>query len=554
MKQHSPMDTFVEASPSGPLAASPVLSMTRRARVLLAGVASLALLSKILLALKTYGTNDVYVYDQFSVWSRYLGVSLYRMDSTFNHPPSMIYFLHFLSWVAVATGLPFSFWIRLPSILADTANLWLVWKMVGERSQDRSIFWSLILLACAPTLILISGFHGNTDSVVIFFILLTIYLVERDATYQLERDASAWVAGAAFSLAHCVKVFPLIVAPVILLNLSGRARKIKFCAAAGAVLLAAWSPFIFQDPQAIIGQVFGYRSVYGNWGLSFLARQLPANQHWVQSLDTDFRLGGAYLTLGLVWIVSWRMNWEAVRPRLFSQAGLVFLLFLAVSNGFGVQYLSWLAPWVVELGWAPSAIFYAASGVFLFLVYNFWSQGFPWYLADSLNVGNYPGHFDHAELICWFSVLVALGVAWRKIAITSGWKRLLPFPPLAPEWRIAAGLIAACALYAIVPPQLPTPTPPGDKDESAVRFINADADLELSLRLGNLGRYEDALHAAQEASSLLPDSAEARAAIATAYASMGRWKEARESAEQSLRLDPQVEAARVVLKLAASRR
>jgi tetratricopeptide (TPR) repeat protein len=524
--------------------------MTRRRRIILAGVASLALLIKILLALKTYGTNDVYVYDQFSVWSRYLGVSLYRMDSTFNHPPSMIYVLHFLSWATAAAGVPFSFWIRLPSILADTANLWLVWKMVGEgsgvRSNDRSVFWSLILLACAPTLILISGFHGNTDSVVIFFILLTIYLVEH--------DANIWLAGAAFGLAHCVKVFPLIVAPVILLNLSGRTRKIKFCVAAGAVLVAAWSPFIFQDPQAVIGQVFGYRSVYGNWGLSFLARQLPANKHWAQSLNTDFRLGGAYLALGVVWIVSWRMNWEAVRPRLFCQAGLVFLLFLAVSNGFGVQYLSWLAPWVAELGWAPSAIFYAASGVFLFLVYNFWAQGLPWYLANSLTVGNYPGHFDHAEMICWFSVLVALGVSWRRIGIAAGWKRLLPFPPLAPGWRIAAGLIAACALYAIVPPQLSTPKPPGDKDEGAVRFINADADLELSMRLGKLGRYEDSLHAAQEALALTPDSAEARAAIATAYAEMGRWKEASESAEQSLRLDPGFEAARVVLKLAASKR
>ena len=64
--------------------------MTSRARAAIAGVACAALFIKLLLALKTYGTNDVYVYDQFSVWSRYLGVALYRADPQFNHPPSMI--------------------------------------------------------------------------------------------------------------------------------------------------------------------------------------------------------------------------------------------------------------------------------------------------------------------------------------------------------------------------------------------------------------------------------------------------------------------------------
>lgn len=543
---------------SGPiqqLPANPAVPEDKRiaasARTALAGVAALALLFKILLASKTYGTNDVYVYEEFSVWTRYLGVSLYRLDPQFNHPPSMIYLLHFLSWLAVSTGLPFSFWLRLPGILADAGNVWLVWKLLearvlgGDPSGARSIFWSLILFAGAPTLILISGFHGNTDSVVMCFVLLSIYLVER--------DASAWAAGAVFGLAHCVKVFPVIVAPVILLNLPGIGRKVKFSAAAAVVLLAGWSPFLFQDPKAVIGQVFGYRSLYGHWGLTYLALQLPASAAWADALNAFLERWGTYLALGLVWFVSWRMNRAPARPQLLSQAGLVFLLFLAVSSGFGVQYLSWLAPWVVELGWAPAAIFYAASGVFLFLVYNYWAQGLPWYLADAINVGDYPDYFAHAQLICWFSVLVALGISWRRIGSAAGWKRMLPFPPLAPGWRIAGGLLAACVILWIVPAQPATPPPPGGKDERAVRAITAASDLDLSESLAVDGRYEDSIRAAREALALKPDSAEAYADIASAYAALGKWKEAGENAEHALRLDPNFTPARNVLALAASK-
>jgi tetratricopeptide (TPR) repeat protein len=547
-----------------PLSAFPPVpeqkSIAARSRTALAAVVSLALLVKLLIAWKTYGTNDVYVYDEFSVWTRYLGVALYRLDSQFNHPPSMIHLLHFLSWLAVRTGLPFSFWLRLPGILADAGNVWIVWKLLGDRIQEQSIFWSLILFAGAPTLILISGFHGNTDSVVIFFVLLSIYLVET--------GASDWAAGAAFGLAHCVKVFPVIVAPVILLNLRGPGepvgvppsqaalcwRKIvKFSVAAGAVLLAGWSPFLFQDPQAVIGQVFGYRSLYGHWGLTYLALQLPPSV-WADSLNAFLERFGTYLALGLVWFASWRMNRASPQPRLFSQAGLVFLLFLSVSSGFGVQYLAWLAPWVVELGWAPAAIFYAASGVFLFLVYNYWAQGLPWYLADAINVGDYPGYFAHAQLICWFSVLLALMVSWGRIGIAAGWKRTLPFPPLAPGWRIAGGLLAACALFAVVPAQPSTPPPPGGKDARAVRAIMTASNLDLAESLAVDRRYEDSIRAAREALELTPDSAAAYADIASAYAALGRWEEAGENAERALSLNPDFPAARNVRALAASKK
>lgn len=468
-----------------------------------AGILGFAI--KLLLARKTYGTNDVYSYQQFAFWSRYLGVDLYHIDPLFNHPPSMIHVLQFMDWLSRTTGFSFSFWLRLPAILADAANLWLVWKLLGERVRERSIFLALLLLAVAPTLILVSGFHGNTDSLVMFFVLLSVYLIEK--------DASVWAAGAALGLAHCVKIYPLIAAPAIVLNLLGWPRRIRFCAAAGAVVLIGWSPFLFQDPHAVLGQVFGYRSAYGMWGIAYILDQLAAMAPRVTPVNAAFQHFGAYLALGLVLLASWKLSRAKPRPQLFSQVGFAFLLFLTISSGFGVQYLAWMAPWVVEQGWLAAALFYATSGVFLFQVYNLWAEGLPWYLANSYNLGTFVGYCDYAQLICWISLLVVLWLAA---------KRLFPMPSVALRWRWAAAAAAAALIWAVVPRQLPAPEPTGNKYEPAVRSINAHSYLDLAAVLSDRGRYRESIEAAHSAVALTEEvAADAAAIIASDQAALG---------------------------------
>ena len=260
--------------------------------------------------------------------------------------------------------------------------------------------------------------------------------------------------------------------------------------------------------------MLGYRSIYGEWGLSFVITQLAEHASWLHPMDAAFQRFGADLVLALAVLVSWRMNRTPMngtgtgRPALYAQVGLIFFLMLSVSSGFGVQYLAWVAPWVVELGWIPAAIFYGVSGVFLFLVYNLWAEGLPWYLADgSGNIGGFGGYLDYAQMACWLSVLVLLAVAWKRVGMTTGWKRLLPFAPLEERWRWAVGLATAAALFVLVPPQLPPPPKTGDTFEHAVRQVNSDSYLDLSQRLYYFGRYQDSIEAAHEAMALMPEAA-----------------------------------------------
>ena len=107
-------------------------------------IAVLAFLVKTVLALRTFGSSDVYYYERFLIWSQYLGVDVYRVPwdwnrTPFMHPPFVLHVLGVLSWIAQTTGMTFAFWLRVPGILADSVTLWLVWKLVGGRVQEPAI-------------------------------------------------------------------------------------------------------------------------------------------------------------------------------------------------------------------------------------------------------------------------------------------------------------------------------------------------------------------------------------------------------------------------------
>lgn len=442
---------------------------------------AIAFAAKLLLALRTYGTNDVYTYERFALWSRYFGAELYKIAPDLNHPPSMLHILSGLLWMSDHTHLPFHFWIRFPGILADVGSLWLVCRIVGPRIAERSVFIAVLLIAIAPTHILISGFHGNTDPIMIFFVMAAVWL----AGY---RDKPA-AGGIAYGMALCIKVAPIILAPVLFLSLTGVRKRVAFFLATLSVTALAWSPYIFQEPSAVIHQVFGYKSSYGLWGFSWLFRELanawPASQ-WINNGFSRF--GSAFVVAAILVLSVW-MNRLTRKPSLYTQVGMVFLLFFTATSGFAVQYLAWLTPWVAELGALPVALFIVTGSVFLLVVYNYWNLGMPWYMAIA-----YPwSSHQYFQVLCWISVLLLSFAAWRRIR--SG--RAFTFPSLRIPLlvRLSAATLAL-ALLLVYPAIVHMRRdwlgrqPVYDVDE--VLFTQADEYHNLASALLERGRVKEA--------------------------------------------------------------
>lgn len=361
------------------------------------GAALAAFALKLYLALTTYGTNDVIAWESFNVGRQIFGgMGLYHQMDQFNHPPLIIHFLTFLDFIHRSSGASFPFLLRLASILADLGSVVLVWNLLATDNGAECDSRAILAMALCPVSIMVSGFHGNTDPLMMFFVLASIYLIEK--------HGSLLVAGIAFGIACNIKVLPVIFIPAFFFYLTSIRRKAQYFFGAVIAFGVCSMPYLFQNPIFIIHRVFGYDSIYGQWGLSRVITSL--GHDFSSSSNFDYTTLAKVLIFVSIFSASYWINRMPPHPSLFLQLGLMISFFMVLTPGFGIQYLAWLVPWVVAVGLRATIAYYLTAGIFQFLVYSFWSRGFPWYYADSITIGTWRGPLVFFELLSWCVVVI----------------------------------------------------------------------------------------------------------------------------------------------------
>jgi len=312
------------------------------------------------MAFKTAGAADITVWRDFLVQVKECGVCVYETGglmqfpggsrlNPFNHPPFIIHFLRFVDIVSSITGLRVETAFRLITSLADGGSAVVLYRLL---QRDRLLRpWCFLLYLLAPASIIISGYHGNTDTVMIFFVLLTALLIEKPRA-----------AGVAFGMALSIKIVPIIFIPVLLLYLNRNRR--WFIVAAAVTFLIASTPFFFESPILIAREILGYRGFPGRWGWTL------ALFSFIGSGDV-FRLItriGAYVLLAVIAYYAVRMN-RRTKPPISFQLGFTAFLFLAFTPAWGTNYMPWLDPFAVVPGFVPALLYYLASGSLLSYLY-----------------------------------------------------------------------------------------------------------------------------------------------------------------------------------------
>lgn len=335
----------------------------KRPLIIALGIATLI---KLVLAVVTIGTNDVATWRSFADNAMLCGRCAYQFagpsGDPFNHPPFII---HFLKLIGTSSTAWFPFWIRLPAILADIGMVLLATRLIPGISTRLSV-----LLALNPVSILVSGFHGNTDPLMIFFVVLTVCLIKSGRLN--------WGA-AAFGMAINIKVVPLLLVPAILIYIWSRKSArgvVLFVCIAAVVVLALSMPYILSNPLAIVKATLGYRGLYGRWGMSLILVGFPISNAGHEIAYRVLQLLVIALTLALAVYLN-RRKFDLVY-----QIGLIFFLLFFLTPAHALQYLAWPVPFILALGFWWSLAYYTSAGLYLFLTYNFWSQG-QWYFADS---------------------------------------------------------------------------------------------------------------------------------------------------------------------------
>jgi uncharacterized membrane protein len=355
---------------------------TDRSRLIIA-VAALAAALKILIALATFGTNDVVAFYEFAKAIEAHGLTwTYEHSILFNHPPLVGYLLRGLIWLThqpalEQLGISFPFLLRLPGIAADFLVVLLLLFLGREYPQLRPPTWALLLFAASPVSLMITGFHGNTDPILVLFLLLaSITAVRRHAL----------LCGVFLALSCQVKIVPLLLFPILFLYWVQQRRARWFLLAFVASSLLCCLEPLLGAPVSFARNVLGYGSFWGIWGVTYCLRMTGLHDFGRVSflnLSPIQQLVMTILKLVIVLailVLGWRRR-KLSPLALLSSIGYAWLIFFVFSPGIAAQYLVWLAPFVLLLSPKLYAVLVAGSSIFLFALYTLSSGGFPWYFA-----------------------------------------------------------------------------------------------------------------------------------------------------------------------------
>jgi Glycosyltransferase family 87 len=381
----------------------------RRGMVVVLACSVLAGTAKLVIAATTFGSDDVGWWTLFARAVHRVGpINIYaqHFGLPYNHPPLAGWWLLLNNWVTANTAVSLPFLIRLPAILADVVAAWLIFTVLSHRRPLWEATAAGVLVGCSPVLVIISGFHGNTDSVFVMFSLLSAWLLA-------DRGRPGW-SGVCFATALSIKIIPIVILPAALIVAARRRGLRSFVVGAAVVIVPLWLPVLIRQWHPFVRHVIDYsgpRVVDGPWGLVNLAWNLEHDQlaRW---LVLHGRLIPGLVSAALAALVVVRTN-----RNLPASVGMAFGAFVAFSPVFATQYLAWTVAGLYLVDFFGATAFNLSAGLFLFVVYDRWSHGLPWYRAVS---AGYTSPQRDVGMIAWICLLLTLAIGCVRLLSSHG--------------------------------------------------------------------------------------------------------------------------------------
>ena len=264
-------------------------------------------------------------------WNPYQAARLYP------YPPVWVWVEAACEWLARTSGISFAVLVKLPVLAAELAIVALLARWGAERGG--SARWAPWLYALHPVAVLISGFHGQFESLALLMVLLAARASERG-----RHDAAALALAAGIA----VKSFPVLAVPVLMPRVTGTAARLRFLALALLPVALLLVPYLAHDAGAVVRELFGYGGVadFGWIAVWRGARWLIEGtlgrgeaRHWgplIPAAKVVFLAAYAFV------LVRRRGTGDAVVTIL-----AVFAAFQAFYGALSAQYLLWVVPFAV---------------------------------------------------------------------------------------------------------------------------------------------------------------------------------------------------------------
>jgi hypothetical protein len=339
----------------------------------------------------TNGTGDMDDWEDHAQQVRDRGlIGYYHANSFANHPPFISKVGALILQIATATGIPFRILFRAPFALLDAGNAFLLFSLLPESR------WRFLATACywlSPAAILISAYHGNTDTAVAFFLLLTVWLATKQRILS---------SGAAFGASLWVKLPGILALPALLILFRRWRLRALFLLAASVMALSTYLPALIQDYKIIYANVFGYRGLILQtatgvplWGPSVLLfSTLAPIQAWPEKYlrPVLFLLEhSGWIAIAAILLLSWLRRNRAAPQEVCATIGMAYAVLFGFSDYWAFQYFAWALPFWFFLRWWFSIPAVALTSAYLYaLHWTFCGNG--WLLGrwDFLGHQNLP--------------------------------------------------------------------------------------------------------------------------------------------------------------------
>src|SRR5581483_1664230 len=196
------------------------------------------------------------------------------------YPPGYFPWVLATGWLSRASGLAFHELVRTLPILADAGIAWLLtvglaWRGYSERAR----LIAAALVMAGPVFFVVSGYHGQIDSVAILPSLAGFLVWSRPGARRGVQRAI--VAGLLIGLGAAIKIAPAVVVLALLPSAEGWRARAALLASAIVVPALALAPFAIADSHGV-GRLLAYHGGPGAGGLS-LAVQPDLAHFWISS-------------------------------------------------------------------------------------------------------------------------------------------------------------------------------------------------------------------------------------------------------------------------------
>jgi tetratricopeptide (TPR) repeat protein len=452
-------------------------------------------------------------------------------------------------------------WMKLPMLAADLLTIVLIHRQAHQALSERKALIVTAAYAFNPGIVIMSALWGQLESVFLLFLLLSLLATLNGQTRH---------AGIYLALACLVKPQPLIFIPLVFVWLYrhiGRHGTLEASVAFIAVSLVGWLPYLL--PLSLHPEVLAFLHNLAVWESRTPASAAASNLWWLLNprfpgqapligpLSPDI-LGALFFApmfvLALVGVWRNRSSWQLFLSAVLIQVASFDVLALQRSRFlYPALALALLAALTHRRLWlAFGALWLTLS---LNLIFNVLIPGdtqrikildpvlAQWSLAHQ------PLLQVCASMAAWVNLAVLLWIIGLQVA---QFRRQLASQPeqrltLAlglsdgsshPSGAPQIGRIATQA-YRTAGGQLSVSQAP--PTSNVPRRLTRDTDLFAqpgAADLTNLGRYQEALAAAEQAITLQPGNASAWITKAFALINLGRYQEGLAAAERAITLQP----------------